>query len=439
MARRKKGEPEDGRELPPPADGGERDRRLRTPPPLMEGNEPFEGGEILDELDGELGALLWNSLRSVTLWARATPSRRGQMAAPDAAARRAEELARVAMPEAVAGPLATLARVLSEPASVESSGIAAACRAVAEWANAQGMLGTALAFLQAAALARPDDANLSYAVGRMARRHGEPTRAESWLQYAIAQARRNNDWEVYTLVYAGLGNLYAERGNLPAGKRALIRALRSAQRHGFRRLEGETLHDLFGVSAAGGNLREAEQYAAETLKVYGPGHRRLPYLAQDLAFFWVERGLHGPALAIVRKLRPLIQGFPERMLLLSNMARAAGAESERAEFEDAMRETLHEVPPVPTREGVAAALLNLGYGAEAIGEVPRAREMAERASSVAAKTKEGKMRLLAEALLTRLEEEGKAGAAPAKVAARTYERSLGLAEAFVGALAAQAG
>ncbi|MDB4949604.1 MAG: hypothetical protein JWM27_2253 [Gemmatimonadetes bacterium] len=405
MARPKRSKTRDGDEPSAAGADAQRDRRLRTPPPLTEGNEPFEGGEILDELEGELGGLLWNSLRSVTLWARADPSRRDGMAAPEAAGRRLAELEEIGVPEALAGPLATLTRVLSEPGTVESSQVAAACRGVAEWANQSGKLGTALAFLQAAALGRPEDAGLSYAVGRMARRHGEPTRAESWLQYAIAHARRNEDWITYTMAYAGLGNLYGERGNFPMARRALATAVRTARRRRLGELEAMASHDLFAMAAEAGRVREAEKLAASVAELYGAGHPRLPHLAHDLAYLWVERGDLGNALPVLLSLRPHIHGHPDRMLLVSSVARAAGGLREAAEFEEAWGEGMRLVEAAGPREGVSASLLNLARGAEGVGNVERAKGAARRALETATKMREGKQRLAAEALLERLDRE----------------------------------
>jgi tetratricopeptide (TPR) repeat protein len=334
---------------------------------------------------------------------------------------------------AVTTALDTLASVLSEPGTVQGASLAAACRTLADWAHAEGKVGTALAFLQAAALARPDDAGISYAVGRMARRHGEPTRAESWLQHAIVLARRKEEWEMYTLVYAGLGNLYAERGNFPAGKRALTRALRTARRHSLHAREGETLHDLFAIAAETGRVREAERLAAAAVESYGKGHPRLPYLAHDLAFLWVERRMFGPALAVMEGLRPHIKGFPGRMMLFSAAARAAAGVGDRERFERAWVETEQEVPPVPYREAVAAALLNLALGAEMLGELDRARSMALRAADVAGRTREGKLRLAAEALEERAA-AGKPRPAPAPLPERSRERSEKLADRFTGLL-----
>jgi tetratricopeptide (TPR) repeat protein len=436
MARRKRSDMEEGGK-DAAADRPARERHLRVPPPLTEGREAFEGGEILDELDGELGGVLWNALRSATLWARANPARRAQMAAPQAAARRAEEVAAAGAPEPLVLPLAALTRVLSEPASVEPTAVAAACRSIAEWANAQGMLGTALAYLQAAALARPDDAGISYAVGRMARRRGEPTRAESWLQYAIVQARRKSDWETYTLVYAGLGNLYAERGNLPSGRRALTRALRSAQRHSLRRLEGETLHDLFTIAATAGNLRESEQLAAATLEVYGSSHPRLPFLAADLAFLWVGRGLFREALAVYRTLIPHMRAERDRALLLSGLARAAAGAGEPAEYRRTAEMVQRMLSGLGSSENVAASYVNLAYGAEQLGEMDDARELAQQAVGVAAQNREGKLRLMAEAVLDRASRGAVPQPAPAR-SPRQMERSGALAERLSEVLAAGA-
>jgi tetratricopeptide (TPR) repeat protein len=402
MARRKRPEPDEGDETAASARPA-RERHLRVPPPLTEGSEPFEGGEILDELEGELGGLLWNSLRTVTLWGRARPARREEMAAPALAQRRMAELDEVPLPETLQAPLRVLARVLSEPTGVDPVAVAAACRSVAEWANAQGMLGTALAFLQAAALAHPEDAGLSYAVGRMARRHGEPTRAESWLQYAIAHARRNRDWATYTMSYAGLGNLYAERGNFPQARRALTTAVRTARRQRLAELEALISHDLFALAAETGRVREAERLAGVVLELYGPGHPRLAHLAHDLAYLWLERGEFGNALAVFLSLERHIHENPARILMLTSTVRAAGGAGDREAYARTWETARAELGVAAGTEGQASAWLNMAHAAASMGEVERARQAARGALDAALKMREGKQRLAAEALIERLE------------------------------------
>src|SRR3954464_7080553 len=68
-------------------------RRWRTPPPLTRGSaESLEGMEILREVSGETGVLLWQGYRNVMFWATAEPAERAPLFAADAGKRRLDEL-----------------------------------------------------------------------------------------------------------------------------------------------------------------------------------------------------------------------------------------------------------------------------------------------------------------------------------------------------------
>ncbi|HEX5870506.1 MAG TPA: hypothetical protein VFY65_08825, partial [Longimicrobium sp.] len=68
-------------------------RRWCIPPAILrEPDETLEASQILLEHRGDLGLLLWNSLRDVTLWASVEPERRPGLFTPDAARKRLEQL-----------------------------------------------------------------------------------------------------------------------------------------------------------------------------------------------------------------------------------------------------------------------------------------------------------------------------------------------------------
>ncbi|MDP9348575.1 MAG: hypothetical protein M3P24_05480, partial [Gemmatimonadota bacterium] len=182
-------------------EGEGRDRRFRVPPPLTRGQEPFEGAEILEEIPTELGGLLWNSLRNVTLWARAVGENPSQLFAEGAAERRLEDLGRMEIPQGLSRALYAIAALLKDPGHADADEVAKACRTIAAWASREGCLGTAVAYLQAAVLVRPTDAAAAYEVGRLTRKRAEGPRAETWFHYAINQGRRTGDWESYALSY----------------------------------------------------------------------------------------------------------------------------------------------------------------------------------------------------------------------------------------------
>jgi tetratricopeptide (TPR) repeat protein len=158
------------------------------------------------------------------------------------------------------------------------------------------------------------------------------------------------------------------------------------------------LHDLFAIAAETGRLRAAERLAARAAAAYGASHPRLPYLAQDLAFLWTLHGRFLPALELQQRIRSNINGFPERLILESAIARAAAGAGRLDVYERAAAEALTRVPSPEVHEGVAAALLNLAYAASSAGEWDRAVRTAERARRISEQTREGKIRLEAEAV-----------------------------------------
>src|SRR6185436_12783868 len=221
-------------------------RRWRTPPPLTRGSaESLEGMEILREVPGETGVLLWQAYRNVMFWATAEPADRGTLFSPVAAQRRLSALLAADLPAELVDALVAVGRMLCAPDTTSGDSIAEACRAVADWAEQQEYSATALAFTQAAALAAPRNASLALAVGKLARARNELPRAETWYRHAIMIARQIGDWSVYGRAYLSLGNMARQRGNFPVAHRMHIKALRSAKRKGLSGIVGESSHDLF--------------------------------------------------------------------------------------------------------------------------------------------------------------------------------------------------
>src|SRR3954447_16111145 len=68
-------------------------RRWCVPPALLhEPEELLEGVGVLDELPTQVGLVLWQSLRDVTLWAQVEPEERADLFEPDAARARLSAL-----------------------------------------------------------------------------------------------------------------------------------------------------------------------------------------------------------------------------------------------------------------------------------------------------------------------------------------------------------
>jgi tetratricopeptide (TPR) repeat protein len=375
-------------------------RRWRTPPAILHGGEAFEGVAVLEELSTPLGLLMFQVIRDVYLWGSTEPERREGLFEA-----RAEDalisLLRDSDPEVqLESALMTLIRLTGGPELAREEQIALACQHVAHWADSHGYMGTAIAFAQGAAVVLPADAATSYAVGRLARRCAEHARAETWFRRAIALARQSGDWGSYAMAFAGLGNLYMQRGNLPAARRFHLRALRSARRHSMRALHGSALHDLFVLSAQAGQADEAERLAREAFEMYGPDHPRLVYLALDVAYFWMERGRFAPALTVFQALVHHMQRLEDRLGVLANMVRASAGAGERRLFDQTWDEVWDRMQRTQQKlANAATVMLELAHGAAMLGEYERAERAAERAVQVARERGEARTLLTAEAVL----------------------------------------
>lgn len=373
-----------------------------NPPPLTRGGtDTFRGSVVIDELGSPQAVLLWDTLRSVLLWAEEDPGARAGLFLPAAPERRRARLAEAAGESALAEPLAALFRALNSPEAASPAEVAGVCRQLATWAVARGCSGTALAFMQAAALADPADAEAAYLTGRLARRRAESARAECWFWEAIARSRRSRDPVSRVLAVIGLGNLQFQRGNLPAAERTHVRALRIAERHGLRMLEGMASHDLFVIADERGREAEAAAHAARALRAYGPGHSRLPSLAHDVAVFWMNWGSFAAALRVLTSVLPHIRGRRERLLTLGSLARAAGAVGERPTFDAAWDEIWDTAGGADARgpDGACQAFLALAQGAMSLADWGRADRAAAKALRVAAARGEAKVVVAAESAL----------------------------------------
>jgi tetratricopeptide (TPR) repeat protein len=394
---------------------------MRTsPPPLTRGGtDTFRGSVVIEELGNPLAVLLWDTLRGVLLWAGEEPGARRELFHPRAPGRRRARMAEGAGGSPLAEPLDALLRALDDPDAAAPTEVAGACRRVSAWADATGCAGTALAFMQAAALADPTDAEAAYLTGRLARGRAETFRAEGWFWEAVARSRPARDPGSRVLANIGLGNLHLQRGNLPAAGRTHARALRIAQRHGLRSLEGMASHDLFVVADERGRATEAADHAEQALRAYGPGHPRLRSLAHDVSVFWMNQGSFAPALRVLVSVLPHIRGRRERLLTLGSLARAAGGVGERQTFDTAWDEVLETVDGAGVREseGACQALLALAQGALSLGDWERAERAATEAVRVAAARGEGKVVVDADSVLDAVR-SGRAAAGRARVPAR---------------------
>jgi len=411
--------------------------RWHVPPALVHGNESLEGSELLEEFSGAAGLALWQSMRDATLWAGARePEERAGLFHPGAYEQRLKQIEQAGLDAAIDAPLRTLAAISRDPVAAREEEILSACRDIANWAEAQEKLGTAIAMAQAGALAAPTNAAAGFRVGQLARSRAEYARAESWFRRVIGLGRQAKDWGSYAEAFLGLGNLYLLRGNVPAARRFHIRGLRAARRHGLRDIVARAHHDLFVIAVDNATPAEALEHARAAFKAYGATHPRLPVLAHDLAYFWMQRGRFAQALSVFQGLHPHIVEPWERMQNTADLGRAAGGAGNRAVFDEAWDEFWSFTGDWYTRRTASQALLDMSRGAASLKDWARAERAATTARDVATRREEARVALEAEALLDSVSRKRNLEA-PQPVAAGADEEaeSEGMAADLIRALA----
>ncbi len=138
-------------------------------PPAMERNpgERLDGERILEESPGDIGLLLWRTVRDVGLWAMTPEEARAALFAEGMAGARVRLVTAVELPGKLAAPVDTLQGQLGEPERADPDIVMLCCGEVAAWARGAGLPQTAVAFAQAGAAAAPlsGDAGRAYLGG----------------------------------------------------------------------------------------------------------------------------------------------------------------------------------------------------------------------------------------------------------------------------------
>ena len=363
---------------------------------------------VLDELEaagnGDAGVALWQMLRNV----------RGRIDAGD-------ELPGIlmmgecgelmdAVPE-LRTTLRGMTRLLREkrPDADTRDGLVLGCAHLGLWAEGMGACRTALCFFALAEEMEPERPHLGYHIGRLARKLALYDLAEPWLKWAHRGARANREWEVAALCVSGLGNLYRQRGNLPLARRFHTLCLRIARRHGLRTLEGDAAYDLAGMCFEFGEDTAAMSYVAAAVNAYGPGHGQVYTLAHDVAYFWIDKsGRYMDAAGVLLALADYVWEPWRRVLLFSNLARAAAGAGWLQVFESAWNETWGLIRQQPVQLGHAGALIQIALGAGTLSQWDRAKVAATEALRIARLRQECELIIAAESVLDAVQDRGAA-------------------------------
>ncbi|HEX2078639.1 MAG TPA: hypothetical protein VHG08_13045 [Longimicrobium sp.] len=401
--------------------------------PLTIPGGEMAGTEIVRELPPELALTVWQTLRSVLLWAAEHPAHRGGLFEPSAMEQWELELLEGTFDPDLRFPLAVIVGELADAARATPQALARACLCVTEWGLAHNAVRTALGFTEAAALCWPDHPRYAWMAGRLLRAHGHLREAELWIKRSVRVAGSMGDWEAQTLGLNSLGNVFAESGNYRKALHTHAQSLRLARKHRLREREGEVLHDLFVASAHMDDLDSAESYARGALEIYRSGHARLLPLAHDLAVLWIQRGQFDRALPVLLALVDHFTDPADRLFILASAGWASGVCGEEAHFQRLSNEAVELSEQHPAGRSVARALYELGLGAWHLERWESAEALLFRAETVARTRGEADVIVLAESVLSAVRSRQPAN--PAKVeVARASAGHQSLAGRFVAKL-----
>jgi tetratricopeptide (TPR) repeat protein len=352
---------------------------------------------VLDELEaagkGDAGLALWQTLRGVRDRIDAAPA--------DAAVIVASAELLDAVPE-LRTTLRGMVRLLRQARGDEETrnGLVLGCAHLGLWAEGLGACRTAISFFGLAEEMEPERPHLGYHIGRIARKLALYDVAETWLKWARQQAEARGDWEVAALCVSGLGNLYRQRGNFPEAQRYHLLCLEVAQRHGLRTMEGDALYELAVMSFEYNDEAAAMQFVSRAVAAYGPGHGRIYTLAHDVAFFWMDKmGRFSDAAEMMLNLADYLWVPWQRILLYSNLTRAAAGAGWAPVFEAAWNETWVLLRQQPSQVAHSMALVHLALGAGTLSQWERAEMAAIQALRIASERGECQPMLAAEAIL----------------------------------------
>jgi tetratricopeptide (TPR) repeat protein len=404
----------------------------RLPPPIMHGGEAIDSDVILSESSGDLGVLLWKTVRSVRLWGELPEGDRSQAFVEAAHAARTKRIETAGIPYEIRPALLKAAAVLQPRA--RAAAVGAACRELSDWANERGWAGTAIEFMQAAAVVLPANAEVAREVGRLAKRNAEFTRAETWYRQAISRARKGRLWYDFSRAYIGMGTVFMHRGNFPQAKKSMIRGLRAAKRFSIRSLAAASYHELAVIAIRTDRFDEATRYARSALQTYRARHPRLPALAHDYGVYLMKAGYFDAALRMFVA-SPAEFGNPlDQLARSAAIARAAGALGDDDAFETARASADQLLGDGGTRQGASAALLSLARGAASLGQVELASGYGSAAQMAAAERNEFAILHETEAFLDSLRSVGVREAAKEEPLQPTPESVDGAVSEFEAAL-----
>jgi tetratricopeptide (TPR) repeat protein len=352
--------------------------------------------DLLEQVPGALGFLLWRVVSDVLLWTGAPPAARAGLITGATPA----ELVEPALAEAPAAA-DDLRLLLEVGGGTEPGAVAAACARVAEWAEAEEMKGVALHFAELAAWADPDSAALAAGAGRICRRDGQSERAKVWLQRSLRLARRAGNEADFADAQRLYGFVLIEQGRFSEAEHHLWKSIRAALRTGRTSLAGAGYHNLLVVTVHQERWDEAWTFARKAVQLYKVGYPSLPELAHDVGYFWCRCGYYSSAIPLFEACLPLIQRRHDRILAHASLARSGAVVRDNIRFQRSASAAIELAER--DHEHAAAALYHVAEGARCFQEWERSGQLAREARQRAHERRNATVIARADALLEAVE------------------------------------
>jgi hypothetical protein len=175
-------------------------------PISIEGAE-LQESVIASEIPAEHALTVLRVYRIVLIWAQGEETAVLPADVEEPARWEEEALDRMNDAPGLWAPVAVIAGELANLSGADPKHLARACLAISEWALASEAPASALLFVEAAALVRPEDARCAYMAGRMLQQRGRAREAERWLRRAVRVAAASGDKEAGSLAAEALDSL----------------------------------------------------------------------------------------------------------------------------------------------------------------------------------------------------------------------------------------
>ena len=358
----------------------QRAARLWSSPPPPGMPERMDGLAVLDDYDGPLGIVLWQSVRDVLLWASIPRECRDGLFCTEALARRHTLLDSIELPPHTDVWITALSAVVLDPPNASRLAIGTACVELCGIAATEGRTAAALSLARAAAAALPSGGAPALQVGRVALASGDHDHSESWLRWALHLARRSGDGTIYGEAALELGHLALNCGEGERARRYFSAAGRGTPDRLLSTRAGAAW-GLYVIAMRWGPLEEAEKHARRAAKLFGAGSSEAARMQLDLAALRIRLGKALEARSLLKRLLRNSITSPLRPRALALLSHAAALLNDRRTYACAWKDAASVIQQAESSAPVAE---ELARAARAVGDTQRTR-MAERLGAAPAR------------------------------------------------------